>query len=467
MEVDSNPERQDASTDSIIEELKALAKRMLHATEDAQRRTRCIEESNSYGVLLSAIESSVPETNRLNGLTAPHYHRDPVNTSSVSGGIELEELIRHNMPASLNLPERRKDGRTTSKRNIYNPELDNQETSLSEKDKDEGEDADEGAPHLNRHKLPSTARLTAFDSSGDSEENVYDGVKTQVVFKAVDPVLYQEISGCTWLPEPLSLRLDTGETVEVDSEDETVDNDYMEDETKSNNKKVFRVPSFPFGGGVTEAQANLLSKMFGDSMRRCNLSKSTRPKYITKEEFINYEYEECATTGEARDSFIPKSPFEFVVEIEQEVVFDAVRAREERRREFRRLAEEGKAPVTMGSFNLRVIMDPLKTGFEEEKTFPIKRDAIVADRYQIIELLGKATFSRAVRCYDLHQPFYEDYEEEENGHETEYASNHGAEENESTEGKKGKESLVTLRYALRLSITRRIFLISHSMKFVC
>ncbi|EPY18861.1 protein kinase [Strigomonas culicis] len=66
----------------------------------------------------------------------------------------------------------------------------------------------------------------------------------------------------------------------------------------------------------------------------------------------------------------------------------------------------------MGTFNLRVIMDPIKTGFEDEKTFPIVRGSVVADRYQIIQLLGKATFSRAVRCYDLHQPIYAEDEGE-------------------------------------------------------
>ncbi|CAE7284343.1 pom1 [Symbiodinium natans] len=53
------------------------------------------------------------------------------------------------------------------------------------------------------------------------------------------------------------------------------------------------------------------------------------------------------------------------------------------------------------SFNLRVVFERDKTGFEESKEFPIRTNMVVAARYQIIEYLGSAAFSRAVQCLDL------------------------------------------------------------------
>eukprot|EP00418_Pyrodinium_bahamense_P077087 CAMPEP_0179072092 /NCGR_PEP_ID=MMETSP0796-20121207/31875_1 /TAXON_ID=73915 /ORGANISM="Pyrodinium bahamense, Strain pbaha01" /LENGTH=691 /DNA_ID=CAMNT_0020769239 /DNA_START=83 /DNA_END=2158 /DNA_ORIENTATION=- len=53
------------------------------------------------------------------------------------------------------------------------------------------------------------------------------------------------------------------------------------------------------------------------------------------------------------------------------------------------------------SFNLRVVFERDKTGFEESKEFVINMNAVVAARYQILEYLGSAAFSRAVQCLDL------------------------------------------------------------------
>lgn len=57
--------------------------------------------------------------------------------------------------------------------------------------------------------------------------------------------------------------------------------------------------------------------------------------------------------------------------------------------------------VVYDSFNLRVVYERDKTGFEESKEFPIRMNSIVAARYQIQEYLGSAAFSRAVQCWDL------------------------------------------------------------------
>eukprot|EP00927_Polykrikos_kofoidii_P000929 TRINITY_DN10349_c0_g2_i1.p1 TRINITY_DN10349_c0_g2~~TRINITY_DN10349_c0_g2_i1.p1 ORF type:complete len:741 (+),score=111.87 TRINITY_DN10349_c0_g2_i1:305-2224(+) len=53
------------------------------------------------------------------------------------------------------------------------------------------------------------------------------------------------------------------------------------------------------------------------------------------------------------------------------------------------------------SFALRVVFERHKTGFEESKEFPIRINSVVAARYQIVEYLGSAAFSRAVQCVDL------------------------------------------------------------------
>jgi len=57
--------------------------------------------------------------------------------------------------------------------------------------------------------------------------------------------------------------------------------------------------------------------------------------------------------------------------------------------------------VVYDSFGLRVVFERDKTGFEESKEFPIRMNSVVAARYQILEYLGSAAFSRAVQCLDL------------------------------------------------------------------
>mmetsp|Transcript_126574 Transcript_126574/g.269975 ORF Transcript_126574/g.269975 Transcript_126574/m.269975 type:complete len:771 (-) Transcript_126574:151-2463(-) len=57
--------------------------------------------------------------------------------------------------------------------------------------------------------------------------------------------------------------------------------------------------------------------------------------------------------------------------------------------------------VIYDSFGLRVVFERDKTGFEESKEFPIRMNTVVAARYQILEYLGSAAFSRAVQCLDL------------------------------------------------------------------
>eukprot|EP01125_Pyxidicula_operculata_P002824 TRINITY_DN1264_c2_g3_i3.p1 TRINITY_DN1264_c2_g3~~TRINITY_DN1264_c2_g3_i3.p1 ORF type:complete len:548 (-),score=134.10 TRINITY_DN1264_c2_g3_i3:1442-3040(-) len=51
-------------------------------------------------------------------------------------------------------------------------------------------------------------------------------------------------------------------------------------------------------------------------------------------------------------------------------------------------------------FNLRVIHQPMKTGFEDTRDFPIVMRDIVAGRYEVVDNLGSAAFSRCVQCLD-------------------------------------------------------------------
>lgn len=58
-------------------------------------------------------------------------------------------------------------------------------------------------------------------------------------------------------------------------------------------------------------------------------------------------------------------------------------------------------PTVYEAFDLKVIYEVNRTGFEEHKDYPIRMHAIIAGRYQILEYLGSAAFSRAVQCVDL------------------------------------------------------------------
>ena len=59
--------------------------------------------------------------------------------------------------------------------------------------------------------------------------------------------------------------------------------------------------------------------------------------------------------------------------------------------------------IVYDCYNLKVVFDREKTGFEESREFPIVPNSIIAGRYQVMEYLGSAAFSKAIRCYDLHK----------------------------------------------------------------
>lgn len=61
------------------------------------------------------------------------------------------------------------------------------------------------------------------------------------------------------------------------------------------------------------------------------------------------------------------------------------------------LYEDG---TVIDSFDLKVIFERYKTGFEEYKEFQISLGMCIAGRYIVESQLGQAAFSKALRCYD-------------------------------------------------------------------
>ena len=62
--------------------------------------------------------------------------------------------------------------------------------------------------------------------------------------------------------------------------------------------------------------------------------------------------------------------------------------------------------LPLESFDLRVIYDAGRTGFEDNKEFPITPGTVIAGRYKITEYIGSAAFSRAVQAIDLKHNAY-------------------------------------------------------------
>ncbi|CAI5524840.1 unnamed protein product [Closterium sp. Naga37s-1] len=63
---------------------------------------------------------------------------------------------------------------------------------------------------------------------------------------------------------------------------------------------------------------------------------------------------------------------------------------------------KGKEEEEFETFNLRVIHRKNRTGFEEDKDFPVVLNSVIAGRYYVTEYLGAAAFSKAIQAHDLH-----------------------------------------------------------------
>lgn len=57
--------------------------------------------------------------------------------------------------------------------------------------------------------------------------------------------------------------------------------------------------------------------------------------------------------------------------------------------------------VTYDALHLRVVYERDVVGFEDSKDFPLKPNSVISGRYQVIEFLGSAAFSKAIQCLDL------------------------------------------------------------------
>lgn|SRR3990167_2726718 len=70
------------------------------------------------------------------------------------------------------------------------------------------------------------------------------------------------------------------------------------------------------------------------------------------------------------------------------------------------VSDEPGYPLTFNQivydcFHLKVIYNRERTGFEEVKEFQIVLGSVIAGRYQVVEFLGEAAFSKAIQCLDL------------------------------------------------------------------
>ncbi|KAL3693670.1 hypothetical protein R1sor_007321 [Riccia sorocarpa] len=54
------------------------------------------------------------------------------------------------------------------------------------------------------------------------------------------------------------------------------------------------------------------------------------------------------------------------------------------------------------TFNLKIVHRKNRTGFEENKDFPVVINSVIAGRYHVTEYLGSAAFSKAIQAHDLH-----------------------------------------------------------------
>lgn len=57
--------------------------------------------------------------------------------------------------------------------------------------------------------------------------------------------------------------------------------------------------------------------------------------------------------------------------------------------------------VVLDCYDLKVIYDREKTGYEDDREMQIVINEVLAGRYQILSLLGQAQFSKAIEVKDL------------------------------------------------------------------
>lgn len=352
------------TTDDVIAELKDLAKTMLAASQAARER-----------VSLDDIEEK---------------HKDP-----------MEEKVFSSKQATAGLPRHKpSDEVFVGKEKRSEPPKEAAVKSRS---------SDPSKPKANAEKEGNSSIHDVLDALDGFIEEDEDLDLALSCVKSSDTKLFQTLTSSLWLPEPVKLAIE----------------DSQEGEESEKPPLSFRVPLFPYGGGITALQLRELLMKYLLCQEK-PIDRSAQPEKIVKEAFDRDKYEEISAihhrfvpqtlSQKATQSvpspceFTPQSLYDFVVELAPTVRFDAARARKERRVEFKRLLQEKKAVSTPGTFHLKVIMDPTSTGFQEQATFPVTPGTLIANRYQIVHLIAKSTFCRTVRCNDLNNPIYEDDE---------------------------------------------------------
>ena len=281
----------------------------------------------------------------------------------------------------------------------HDPNLDLEKTGVVTNDEDELEENEEIDEDENDNDMVTsddmldvvTPAPNADDEDEDLDGSTFDGVRTLVLFLKADSARFRHISEAMWHSE------------DVDAHDGEV--------------STVLIPYFPFGGGTTDVQDRRITASFQDVVKRERQHRSARGEvhHVTKEAFDERLFEDVSSVPcDESTRRWGRNTVDFVVKIDASIVFDAASAKIQRREEMlakrQQQGEEGETTGHNGQIQLRVLMDPYRTGFEEEKEYPIVPGNIVAGRYQIIDLLGQATFSRAVRCFDLDQPIYEEEE---------------------------------------------------------
>ena len=91
--------------------------------------------------------------------------------------------------------------------------------------------------------------------------------------------------------------------------------------------------------------------------------------------------------------------------LEQRVFFEKIEEKQEVDIKFPKTTNKHYPVIcentTYDCYDFKVIIDREKTGFEETKEFQIVINSVIAARYQVIEFLGSAAFSKAIQCLDL------------------------------------------------------------------
>lgn len=243
---------------------------------------------------------------------------------------------------------------------------------------------------------PSFEPERALDQEVDNAAiaEVVRGVKTVTVYRnACDPALFASLLSELWEPIAASSSSSSSHPSRSQSGIDVSGDANVHDDDGAGRGERVRVPSFPLGGGITEGQHRAFLQRWRHREARSNATdesvNSNNGHVLGSEEGID------DATFEEAELFVSATPCQP----------DARSRQHQRRLQSGVGACENEAPPgVICSFPLEVYYEPGHTGFEKEKEYTIVPGAVIAGRYRILDVLGQATFSRAVRCEDLMRP---------------------------------------------------------------